>query len=100
MEYSDSYAPWNFSWVVRDELAAMSCPSSTGNLRFLVEQGIKHLITLSPEKRPPIHSFPDLKWSQIPVKEFDPPTISQINKFIELCERSKIQNQVNKELRW
>ncbi|KAK7871029.1 hypothetical protein R5R35_014093 [Gryllus longicercus] len=82
-----SYSPWNFSWVVEKKLAAMAWPQTPANLRFLLDQGIRHLITLSPEKRPPIHSFPDLGWTEISIKEFEAPSISQIKKFIDICQR-------------
>ena len=90
------YPPLNFSWIVKNELAAMAWPQSIANLQFLEKQGIKHLVTLSPEKRPPIHSFPNLKWTEIAIKEFRPPSISQIRKFIDVCERCKIKNEVSK----
>jgi hypothetical protein len=86
--------PFNFSWVVQDELAAMGWPHMPSNLRFLEKKGVKFLVTLSPEKRPPIHTFPDLKWSEIPVQEFCSPSISQINKFIDICQKSRIEKEV------
>ncbi|PSN37345.1 hypothetical protein C0J52_18816 [Blattella germanica] len=88
------YPPWNFSWVVQDELAAMAWPQSTGNLKFLEKQGIKHIVTLSPEKRPPMNAYPNMKWTEIATKEFRPPSVSQIRKFIDVCQRCKIKNEV------
>ncbi|KAJ9585803.1 hypothetical protein L9F63_002394 [Diploptera punctata] len=87
------YPPWNFSWIIENELAAMAWPQSTANLLFIEKQGIKHLVTLSPEKRPPIHSFPNLNWTEIAIKEFRSPSISQIRKFIDVCKRSKIKSE-------
>lgn len=89
----DVCAPFNFSWVVQDELAAMGCPRIPSNLRFLEKEGIKFLVTLSPEKRPPIHTFPDLKWTEIPIQEFCSPSVSQIKAFIDICQTGKTKKE-------
>jgi hypothetical protein len=91
----DVCAPFNFSWVVQDELAAMGCPRIPSNLRFLEKEGIKFLVTLSPEKRPPIHTFPDLKWTEIPIQEFCSPSVSQIKAFIDICQTGKTKKEVS-----
>lgn len=90
----DSYPPWNFSWVVDNELAAMAFPRTVENLRWIAEQGIKHLVTLSPEKQPPIDSTTSFAWTVIPVDEFEPPSIKQIKQFIEICQRCQLKNEV------
>lgn len=96
-EEVDSYPPWNFSWVVPNELAVMAHPRNVENMRWIEEQGIKHLITLSPEKRPPLGATPNLEWSEIAVDEFEPPTIKQIKQFIETCQRCQLKNEVSSE---
>ncbi|XP_066995084.1 dual specificity protein phosphatase 23 isoform X2 [Anabrus simplex] len=88
-----SYSPWNFSWIDENKLAAMAWPQTPANLRFLVDLGIKCLVTLSPEMRPPIHAFPELSWVEIPIEEFEPPTISQIYEFIDVCKRYLMDNK-------
>jgi hypothetical protein len=87
-------APYNFSWVVQDELAAMGWPQMPSNLRFLEKEGVKFLVTLSPEKRPPIHTFPNLKWSEIPIQEFRSPSVSQIKAFIDICQKFRTKKEV------
>ncbi|XP_049792692.1 dual specificity protein phosphatase 23-like isoform X2 [Schistocerca nitens] len=87
-ESVDNYCcpPWNFSWIVQNELAGMAWPQTAANIRFLINEGIKHIVTLSPEKKPPVHAFPDIAWTEIPIKEFRSPSITQIKKFIKICE--------------
>ncbi|GJQ76669.1 hypothetical protein Trydic_g15526 [Trypoxylus dichotomus] len=92
-EEVDSYPPWNFSWVVPNKLAAMAWPQNKENLRYIYEEGIRHLVTLSPEKLPPIEEFPQLEWTQIPITEFDAPTIKDILKFIDICQRCELKDQ-------
>jgi protein-tyrosine phosphatase len=89
------YPPNNFSWIVKDELAAMAWPKTPSNLRFLRKQGIKHLVTLSPELTPPIHALADLKWTEIPIEDLCSPSISQMKKFIDVCQKCKTKSQVS-----
>lgn len=93
-EEVDSYPPWNFSWVVDNQLAAMAWPQNKENLRYIFEEGVRHLVTLSPEKQPPIDEFPQLEWTSIPISEFEAPTIKDIVKFIDVCQKCQIKNQV------
>jgi protein-tyrosine phosphatase len=88
-------APSNFSWIVKDELAAMAWPRTPSNLQFLQKQGISRLVTLSPETRPPVHTSPDLKWTEIPIEEFCSPSVCQMKKFIDICEKSITEGQVS-----
>lgn len=91
----DVYPPWNFSWVDHGKLAAMACPVKAANLRFLLEQGITHLVTLSSEKRPPAHLCNQLKYTDIFIKEFQAPTVKEINAFVDICQRASITNDVS-----
>lgn len=87
--------PSNFSWIVKNKLAAMACPKTPSNLEYLVQEGIKHLVTLSPEKNPPITGFKKMKWTTIGIEEFEPPNISQIIEFINICEESLRNEEVS-----
>ncbi|GFT34440.1 dual specificity protein phosphatase 23 [Nephila pilipes] len=70
------------------KLAAFGRPSSPENLRFLLENNINYLVTLSPECTPPVFTFPDIHWHEIKVREFHPPRNDQIQKFIGICEKA------------
>lgn len=97
LEEVDSYPPWNFSWVVEGKLAAMAWPQNKENLKYLAEdEKIKHLVTVSPEKIPPVDQnlHLGLEWTQIPVDEFETPSVKDILKFIDICQRCEIKNQV------
>ncbi|CAH1640594.1 unnamed protein product [Spodoptera littoralis] len=91
----ESYPPYNFSWFIDKKIAAMGCPQTVENLNYLVDVGVNHLITLSPERIPPIlECEKKLKWSEIRIKEFGVPTLKQILKFIEICERAEMRGEV------
>eukprot|EP00096_Caligus_rogercresseyi_P009588 TRINITY_DN327_c1_g1_i1.p1 TRINITY_DN327_c1_g1~~TRINITY_DN327_c1_g1_i1.p1 ORF type:complete len:646 (-),score=152.48 TRINITY_DN327_c1_g1_i1:571-2508(-) len=92
-EWRDIEAPINFTWVAQDELAGMGWPKSRDQVRFCVEQGIDHLISLSPEKLPPSYAFPKLKWTLIPVEDFTGPTIADIKKFITLMDEARKEGE-------
>jgi hypothetical protein len=92
----ECYPPYNFSWFIEKKIAAMGWPQTVENLNYLADVGVEHLITLSPERRPPIlECKKKLKWSEIRIKEFGAPTLKQILKFIELCERAEIRGEVS-----
>jgi len=91
----NSVAPWNFSWIVQDEFAGMAWPKTLENFNFLMGVGIKHLITLSPEKRPPAQAFPEINWVEIPIEEFCSPTLDQIKEFIEICNSCRDKGEVS-----
>ena len=63
-------------------------------LRFLISQGIDHLVTLSSDKLPPYYAFPELKWTLIPVEDFTGPTISEIKKFISIIDEARRNGEV------
>lgn len=92
---SDSHSPYNFSWIVSNELAGMGWPRTVANLNFLVQQGIKHLVTLSPEMIPPVQNYSQLRWTLIPVEEFEAPSMEDVERFIEICGESRKRNEVN-----
>jgi hypothetical protein len=58
-----------------------------------VEQGIDHLVSLSPEKIPPHYAFPNLKHTLIPVEDFTGPTIAEIQKFIEITDEARREGE-------
>lgn len=92
----EAYPPYNFTWFVENKIAAMGWPQTVENLNYLVDVGINHLITLSPERVPPILDFErKLKWTEIRIKEFGAPTLKQILKFIDICERAEIRGDVS-----
>ena len=64
-------------------------------VRFLVDQGIDHLVTLSPEKIPPHYAFPNLRHTLIPVEDFTGPTIPEIQKFIEITDDARKEGEVS-----
>jgi len=92
-EWKHVEAPPNFTWVGQDELAGMGWPKSRDQVRFLISQGIDHLITLSADKIPPYYAFPELKWSLISVEDFTGPCIRDIKKFINEMDKARMEGE-------
>ncbi|XP_053618445.1 dual specificity protein phosphatase 23-like isoform X3 [Plodia interpunctella] len=90
----DAYPPLKFSWVIPKKLAAMAFPRNKENLKFLTNQGITHLVTLTADKKPPVDDIPRLRWTEIPIEEFEIPTTEQIKKFIDVCKRADKNGEV------
>lgn len=92
----EAYPPINFSWFIEKKIAAMGFPQTVENLNYLADVGVNHLVTLSPERIPPIlECEKKMRWSEIRIKEFGVPTLKQILKFIEICERAEIRGEVS-----
>lgn len=91
----DSYPPLKFSWFIPKKLAAMAFPRNKENIQFLLNQGINYLITLSADKKPPVEDFPRMKWTEIPVEEFEVPTLEQITQFIDICRKMDKNGEVS-----
>lgn len=91
----DAYPPLKFSWVIPKKLAAMAFPRNKENLNFLVNQGITHLVTLTAGKKPPVDDIARLRWSEVPVEDFTPPSLDQIKKFIDICKKSDKNGEVS-----
>lgn len=89
---NDHRKPSNFSWVEDNLIAGSSFPKHPSHLRWLVEEAkITHLVTLNLESQPPINTQPPdrLRWTQIKIKDFHPPTPSQIDQMMKIFLSAK-----------
>lgn len=73
----------NFSWIVENFLAASEYPDSEEKFKFLKENKIRSIITLSEKKLPDylIEKY-KIRYLYLPVKDFDVPKLEQVKKFI------------------
>ncbi|CAH2012483.1 unnamed protein product [Acanthoscelides obtectus] len=82
------YAPWFYTWVEHGQLAAFAWPQTKGNLTYMWNDGIRHIITLSPEKIPDLTDT-EFERTYIPIPECHAPTIEDIFKFISTIQFCK-----------
>jgi len=88
-EKGEVRAPWRFQWILKRRLATMAWPQYPEHLRYLLKNGIRRLVSLSPECRPPIHQFTEFYWIEIPIDELQAPTLEQIKLFICFCDNAR-----------
>lgn len=82
--------PRFFRWIVPFQLATMSTPRNEDDIVHLAESiGIRHIVTLTKEQPLESHWFPKLpnliKNTLLPVENYEPPTLAQIDLFMKIC---------------
>uniref|UniRef100_W5NKW5 Dual specificity protein phosphatase 23 n=1 Tax=Lepisosteus oculatus TaxID=7918 RepID=W5NKW5_LEPOC len=88
-----SLTPPNFSWVEPKKLAGMALPRMPAHYQFLLDNGIKHLVTLC-ERKPPYHdSCPGLTLHHIKIDDFCPPSMDQIKRFLAIVEEANAKGE-------
>ncbi|PVD23860.1 hypothetical protein C0Q70_17134 [Pomacea canaliculata] len=81
--------PLNFSWVIVDLLCACGLPGTVANLRYLKNQGVTCIVSLTPEHHLPQHDMEGLEVVRIEVEDMTPPTLFQVHQFIEIVDKAK-----------
>lgn len=61
-------------------------------MEYLWQSGIRHLVTLSPETSP--SNYPSLEKSLIEVEEFEAPSLEDVIRFINICQKCKEEQKV------
>ncbi|XP_063213634.1 dual specificity protein phosphatase 23 isoform X2 [Chroicocephalus ridibundus] len=85
--------PPNFSWVAEGRLAGLAMPREPGHYRFLLGQGVRHLVSLS-ERAPPHHGCcPAIRLHRLRIPDFTPPTPEQIQSFLQLVEDANARGE-------
>lgn len=101
-----SVTPPNFSWVQPyflqsmvqpQNLAGLACPSETQHFKFLVENGIKHMVCLLESIPPKYEICPELILHHISIVDFTPPSLAQILRFLSIVEEANAKGEVRVE---
>lgn len=88
-----SMAPHNFSWVDQDKVAGLALPRYPAEYQFLLDNGVKHLVSLT-ERRPPNHdSCPGLTQHHLKITDFTPPSPAQVDKFLSIVEAANAKGE-------
>ena len=81
----------NFSWIIEGEIAGMARPaSSVRDFEFLKENGFEAIVSLTefPLSEVLIEEF-GFEVKHIPVRDFEAPTLEQIEDFIAFAEKAR-----------
>lgn len=88
-----SMAPHNFSWVDQYKVAGLALPRYPAEYQFLLDSGVKHLVSLT-ERRPPNHdTCPGLTQHHLKITDFTPPSPAQIDKFLNIVEDANTKGE-------
>ncbi|XP_041109308.1 dual specificity protein phosphatase 23b [Polyodon spathula] len=88
-----SATPPNFSWVEPNKLAGMALPRMPGHYQYLLDNGIRHLVTLC-ERMPPYHdTCPGVTLHHIRIHDFCSPTMDQIKRFLAIVEEANAKGE-------
>ena len=85
--------PLNFSWLVPKRLAGLGRPTSKEDVTFLADAGVQHLVSLT--ELPPSLYGVKMNMHHIPVIDFAPPTILQVQEFLRLAEQAISRGEVS-----
>lgn len=81
----------NFSFVIPNKLAGMEYPGSWAtleeDLQFLQAQGVTGMVTLT-ENELDLEALTrhNMQWMHLPIRDFTPPTMEQIQSFIQFVD--------------
>ncbi|KAL3868847.1 hypothetical protein ACJMK2_041604 [Sinanodonta woodiana] len=93
MASSASKMPKNFSWVIDEKLCGMGFPGQSENMVYLLENNVKCLISLTPEREPPVHDFKDMDFFPVKVLDFTPPSQEQIDHCLEAISKANFEGK-------
>ena len=85
----------NFSWLIEDEIAGMAKPASSVNdFEFLKDKGFEAIVSLteSPLSEVLTSEF-GFSVKHIPVRDFEAPTLEQIEDFVAFAENARSEGK-------
>lgn len=89
-----SSPPSNFSWVEPGKLAGLALPRAPADYRYLLDNGIKHLVCLCERKPPYYDTCPEVTLHHIKMADFTAPSPDQIQRFLSIVEESNAKGEV------
>ncbi|XP_067677077.1 uncharacterized protein [Haliotis asinina] len=85
--------PDNFSWVVDGLLCTLAFPETRQNLRYLLDNNVAYLVSLTAERDPPITLCPELEFVSLKIQDFTPPTVEQVEEFLNIISKAEVKKK-------
>ncbi|MFX1563295.1 MAG: dual specificity protein phosphatase family protein [Promethearchaeota archaeon] len=84
----------NFGWIIPGVLAGADQPNSLQDIQRLANAGVLVLVTVMLERldEDAIRAA-GLEYHHIPVRDFGTPTVDQLNEFVKLVEKNRVQGR-------
>lgn len=83
--------PTNFSWVIDEKLAGSGMPTSFEEFNWLLEQGVKTIVTMT-ENPLPTKWVDEIGYLHVPTKDLTAPDMNKIDKAVNF-----IHKQINEK---
>lgn len=87
--------PPNFSWVLPGRLAGLALPRLAAHYQFLLDLGVRHLVSLTERGPPHSDSCPDLILHRLSIPDFCPPAPEQIDRFVQIVDEANARGEVS-----
>ena len=84
--------PTNFSWLIDQKLAGSGMPTSFDELDWVVQQGVKSIVTMT-ENSLPDQWVKDLNYLHVPTPDLTAPDMDRIDSAVEFIHE-QINNKV------
>ncbi|XDA70680.1 hypothetical protein R6Z07F_001058 [Ovis aries] len=85
--------PPNFSWVLPSRLAGLALPRLPAHYQFLLDQGVRHLVSLTERGPPHSDSCPGLTLHRLRIPDFCPPGPEQIDRFVKIVQEANARGE-------
>nr|KAF6396586.1 dual specificity phosphatase 23 [Rousettus aegyptiacus] len=86
--------PPNFSWVLPGRLAGLALPRLPAHYQFLLDQGVRHLVSLTERGPPHNDSCPGLTLHRLRIPDFCPPAPEQIDRFMQIVNEANARGEL------
>jgi atypical dual specificity phosphatase len=87
--------PPNFSWVLPGRLAGLALPRLPSHYQFLLDLGVRHLVSLTERGPPHSDSCPGLTLHRLRIPDFCPPAPDQIDRFVQIVDEANARGEVS-----
>lgn len=85
--------PPNFSWVLPGRLAGLALPRLPAHYQFLLDLGVRHLVSLTERGPPHSDSCPGLTLHRLRIPDFCPPAPEQIDQFVKIVDDANARGE-------
>ncbi|XP_019788291.2 dual specificity protein phosphatase 23 isoform X2 [Tursiops truncatus] len=86
--------PPNFSWVLPGRLAGLALPRLPAHYQFLLDQGVRHLVSLTERGPPHSDSCPGLTLHRLRIPDFCSPGPEQIDRFVKIVDEANARGEM------
>ena len=83
--------PTNFSWLIDDKLAGCGMPTSVNEVNWVLEQGVKSIVTMT-ENALPESWVKDTKYLHVPTEDLNAPDIDKIEDAVDFIHERITKN--------